>query len=149
MGKFSRDKGARNERSFYHELGRLLPQYVDRFSRNHDQSANGGCDSRTGTPESPGMEPFGVEIKCRKFESEFTQRQVDEWWLEAARKAKHLIPVLAYKANRKRWNICVPEWSAFDCETSDKVTISIGCFARILEKRWHTEKQAPKLRSVK
>ncbi len=143
MGKFSRNKGNRGEREFWRLLADFLPDEQSRMGRNLDQWVYGGADSR------PDMYPFSVEIKRRRgprvkdgrLTNDLTDSDIDKFYDQAFESASNdMIPVVAYRADRQRWKVIIPEY-AYDRDLprafNDPVIVTVDTFARLADEAWH------------
>ena len=117
-----RRKGKRGEREFLNLLGDALGKHLE---RNLNQSASGGCDCVALLPD------YNIAIEVKRCET----LSVPAWWRQATKQAKTLeaSPVLAYRQNKKKWQIVV-EGDFSPWEVSPKpTTIDFDSFVEMLK----------------
>lgn len=99
-----RAKGATGER----ELAAILTHWASqigmatKLERNLEQARGGGHDLT-------GLECYGMAVEVKRVEA----LAIGSWWAQAVRQAKSagdLIPVLAWRQNRKPWRFRVRTW---------------------------------------
>ena len=97
MGAFSRSKGAQGERELANELTAELGVKV---ARNLLQVREGGYDLK-------GL-PIALEVKRQE------SLNLKAWWGQTIDQAGELLPVLAYRQNRKPWKFILPAYGIND-----------------------------------
>lgn len=92
MGRMAKNKGKRGEREFAERLSNLLGE-----KQIVDPQANG-----SDIESIPGL---AIEVKRQE------TLNIPGWWRQAERQADDgRIPVLAFRQNRKPWQICLPAY---------------------------------------
>lgn len=97
MANMQREKGKDGER----ELAGLLRERLGAtIKRNLAQAREGGYDLA-------GLPGLALEVKRQ---ATATEGQIAEWWAQAEEQAQAagLVPVLAYRADRRPWRFVVP-----------------------------------------
>lgn len=98
MSKMQRLKGQRGERDYLKKLTIAFSQKtIDiELYRNLQQTRGGGADCLM-------LKGAAIEIKYQKI------LKLSAWWRQAIHQAvDDLLPVLAYRQNRKPWTVLVP-----------------------------------------
>lgn len=136
-GNGRRGKGHNGENEFCKILNVAL-QPKRRITRNIDQVRMGGADIIA-------VRPFAIEVKRQE------TLLLNSWLAQAvSQTTKHNpVPVLAYRQNRKKWNIMLPSW--FVCDESFYmkeafVSVTLEHFLYIVEQ---TRKSDSKRKSKK
>lgn len=98
MGYMSKNKGKRGEQNFAEFLNNTLgitDPLAKIKSMHHDQGA-----------DQLHVQGLAIEIKRQEI------LLVDKWWDQACIQADKygLLPVLAYRQNRKKWSVCIPAY---------------------------------------
>lgn len=116
-----RAKGASGER----ELAALLIEWADSLGmalevkRNLEQVRGGGHDL-------VGLECYGMAVEVKRVEA----LALVNWWDQAVRQAKQaggLIPVLAWRQNRKPWRFRIRAW-VYPCPRPLDIDLDLGQF---------------------
>jgi len=121
-----RQKGSRGER----ELAKLLNEKFDLdASRNLTQTREGGEDIN--------LNAIGICIEVKRQEA----LSVNTWWKQISNAAAqaNLMPVLAYRQNRKKWKFVLPA-TLLSPEIKGKIELHEDVFFSFLE-NWISTKQ--------
>jgi Holliday junction resolvase len=121
-----RQKGSRGER----ELAKLLNERFDLgASRNLTQTREGGEDIN--------LNAIGICIEVKRQEA----LSVNTWWKQISNAAAQasLMPVLAYRQNRKKWKFVLPA-TLLSLEVKGKIEVDEDVFFVFLE-NWISTKQ--------
>jgi hypothetical protein len=111
MSNMSKQKGKRGEVEFNQLIDSLLgllpfEEAALRGLPATDPALMPRADVQGHGADNLRVSGLAIEIKRQEI------LQVDKWWAQACRQADNLglVPVLAYRQNRKQWTVCVPAY---------------------------------------
>lgn len=110
MSNMAKQKGKRGEHDFTQELGFTLGRIKERKRlAGHpawEHAPRAFVDVQANGSDIQSIDGLAIEVKRQE------TLAVKAWWRQTERQADNLgaIPILAYRQNRKSWNVCLPAY---------------------------------------